>query len=504
MDLAIPSAEVVIVDGGRIAAVGPRELLTGYPHAERRNLAGALLAPGFIDAHNHLSVAALHPRWADLTGVTDSEGVRTALRAHAVAEPDATWLRACNWNDLHPGFELTGRDLDALDLGRPIVVASFSLHRAVVCSRGLDVLGIGRDTADPTGGTIVRGPDGQPTGDLHERAWSKAHALSMVAYADPERWAEHIADRARVLWRDGITAVHDAACSPAAEAVYRALASQRALPISVLVMPHGDALLRNDGARTDGPVTGDGDEWVRVGAVKLFADGGIAPAIDVHFGDLHLELGARYLDASENALVAAARGFAVGIHAMGNVGVADALEALRSVRRAHDDDRRHRLEHIGIASTAQLREVAALGLIGVVQPGFVGHVGRSAAGFEPDDASWLPFAAARDAGIPLAGSSDDPCSPVAPLTTSALGVTRRADDGSIFGADQTLPYEEWLRAYTIGAAYAGGQEHERGSITAGKRADLVVLRGELDATDPPVVEQTWVAGERVFAGDGPG
>lgn len=504
MDPADPSAEIVVVDAGRIAAVGSLELLARYPHAEVRKLDGAPLVPGFIDAHNHLSVAALHPRWADLTGVTELDALRSALEAHAAAEPDAAWLRACNWNDLHEGFELSRRELDELGLDRPVVVASFSLHRAVVCSRGLSELGIGRATPDPIGGTIVRAPDGEPTGDLQERAWSDAHAASMAAYAEPDRWAEHISARARALWQDGITAVHDAACSPAAEAVYRVLASRGALPVSVLVMPHGDALLRNDGARLDGPITGEGDEWVRVGAVKLFADGGIAPAIDVHFGEIHVEFGARFGDAPEAARAAADAGFAVGIHAMGNAGVADAIAALGAVRRAHDDDRRLRIEHVGMASPAQIREAAALGLIGVVQPGFVGHVGRSAAGLDPDDAVWLPFAMARDAGIPLAGSSDDPCAPVAPLITSALGVTRRAYDGSIFGADQALPYDEWLHAYTVGAAYAGGQETERGSITVGKRADLVVLRGELDAGQPPEVAETWVGGERVFASDAPG
>ena len=101
------------------------------------------------------------------------------------------------------------------------------------------------------------------------------------------------------------------------------------------------------------------------------------------------------------------------------------------------------------------------------------------------------------AGLRLAGSSDDPCAFHEPLRTSAYGATRRTGSGGVLGAEQALGYEEWLRAYTAGAAYAGGQEDERGSITPGKRADLVVVEGDLDAEHPPRVVETWVAGERV-------
>ena len=183
--------------------------------------------PGFIDAHNHLSIAALHPLWADLSGVASSDELQQALREQAAREPQAHWVRGVGWSETAPGCCPDRRDLDALGFDRPVIVVHFSLHQCVVNSHGLDELEIGRTTPDPPGGDIVRGAGGEPTGLLIERAWSAAHARSMAAYSDPDRWAELIAARARTLMRDGITCVHDAACAPSAEAVYRPMAQGR-------------------------------------------------------------------------------------------------------------------------------------------------------------------------------------------------------------------------------------------------------------------------------------
>jgi predicted amidohydrolase YtcJ len=155
-----------------------------------------------------------------------------------------------------------------------------------------------------------------------------------------------------------------------------------------------------------------------------------------------------------------------------------------------------------LASPEQIAAMAARDVIAVVQPGFVDHVGAAVAGIEFERATWLPFGDLVRSGVRLAASSDDPCAFHEPLLTAARGATRRCATGAVVGAEQALPYEDWLRAYTLGAAYAGGQEDERGSLTAGKRADLVMLEGELDPERPPCIVETWVAGCRVFAADG--
>jgi predicted amidohydrolase YtcJ len=249
-------------------------------------------------------------------------------------------------------------------------------------------------------------------------------------------------------------------------------------------------------------VTGEGDARLRVGAVKLFADGGVLPAIDGTTHGHHVSLGVVFggLDAQVHKVVE--RGFRVAVHAIGNRGVASALDAFATVARRRGDDHRFRVEHASLLNREHARRLAEVGAVAVVQPGFVHHMGGAVQGFELDEATWMPFADLAAAGVPLAGSSDTPCAFRAPLLTSARGVTRRTSRGTAIGADQALPYGTWLHAYTAGAAYAGGQEHERGKLAPGFQADLVVLRGALDPERPPQVDETWVAGERVFtAGD---
>jgi predicted amidohydrolase YtcJ len=504
MDPARPRPEVVVVRDGRVVACGAREILAAHPGVARIDLGERWLLPGFIDAHNHLSIAALHPLWANLSGVRDRAGLHAALRHQAEREPGARWVRGYGWNEAS-GLTLDRADLDVLGFDRPVVVAHYTLHQCVVSSHGLDDLGIGRSTPDPPGGAVARRPDGEPSGLLVERAWSEAHARSVAAYRNPERFAELFAARARTLLRDGITAVHDAACAPSAEAVYQSLARRGDLPISVLVMPHAEGLLAGpDHRRLDGPPSGEGDESLRVGPIKLFADGGAAPAIDVTMGGQRIETGIAFPGVEAGMRAALERGFGVAVHAIGNVGLAaaiDAFAACAEIRGRGRPDLRVRVEHAMLASRAQLAELARHDAIAVVQPGFVDHVGAAVDGVVFDDETWLPFADIVRAGVRIAASSDDPCAFHEPLLTSARGATRRCASGAVVGPDQALAYEEWLRAYTIGAAFAGGQEDERGSLTPGKRADLVVLAGELDPERPPRVVETWVAGRRVFAED---
>lgn len=498
LDVNHPAAEVVIVAGGRIGAVGARGLLERHPGAEVVTLGDRTLVPGFIDAHQHLSVSALHPRFGDATAVRTADDLRAVLTAHAAAEPEVEVLRLHGWDDTKWEFPLDRHDVDSIVDDRPVVIAHSSLHQCVANSAALDLLGIGAATPDPAGGEIARGRDGSPTGLLVERAWSDAHARSMAPYADPDRWAEHVAARAATFVREGITAVHDAACSPAAEALFADMARRGSLPVSVLALPHPAALLRNEpGTRLDGAVTGDGDEQFRVGPIKLFADGGIAIALDTSIGGTPVQYGYVMDDLEACAQRAVDRGFRIAVHAIGNVGVAHALATFAAVARRHPGrDHRFRLEHAGVSGPEQWRQAAALGVIGVVQPGFVEHVGISSHGVGFDDHHWLAFAGLAEAGVRLAGSSDDPCAPSAPLWCIDKGISRRTSTGIAFDTGQSVPFDDWLRAYTIGAAIAGGQERERGTITPGKRADLVELERDGDTYR---VGATWIAGRRVWA-----
>jgi predicted amidohydrolase YtcJ len=493
---ARPRCEVLVIAGGRIVAAGDRDQLGAYPNALQRDLGGRTVCPGFIDAHHHLSIAALEPRWTDARSARSFDELAELLIQHASAEPEAPWIRATRWTDIGTGFVPHRRDLDALELGRPVLVAHYSLHQGVADSRGLDELGLTRQTPDPAAGTIGRDSDGELNGLLVERAWSDAHRRSLSPYDDPERWADHIEVAARRLLAKGITAVHDTACPPEAEAAYRALAAEGRLAVSVLTCPHPAALLGPpDGDRLCGPVTGEGDEMVRVGPLKLFADGGVEPAIEAHIGGTRFSFGRLFGELDEHVEAAVSRGFRVAVHALGNVGLGAALGAFTQTAARHRDfDHRFRVEHACLASPDQLQRLGELGGVAVVQPGFLDHMGSQVERLAFDDAVWLPFGDIARSGATMAASSDCPCTFDEPLRTSAHGATRRTGSGNVLDVAQAVEYEEWLRAYTAGAAYAGGQESERGTLAPGLRADLVVLEGRLDGERPPAVSEVWVAG----------
>jgi hypothetical protein len=283
--------------------------------------------------------------------------------------------------------------------------------------------------------------------------------------------------------------------------VYRSLAREHKLPISMVLMPHGEALLGPlDASRLDGPPTGDGDEHLRVGPVKLFADGGVLPAIGGHIQGHPISLGLVFDDLEAEVRSVVERGFGIAVHAIGNRGAEATLDAFAAATRIRvDDEVLFRIEHATLLSRDQTRRMAELGVIAVVQPGFLHHMGGAVDGFQLDEANWMPFGELAEAGVVVAGSSDAPCAFHEPLLTAARGVTRITSKGTVLDASQSLPYDAWLRAYTVDAARAGGQENDRGRLEPGLQADLVVLEGALDPLHPPKVSETWIAGERVFA-----
>ncbi|MFD4407737.1 amidohydrolase [Nocardia sp. NPDC058499] len=496
MDKRQPSASTVRIRGGRIVEVGDGALAAANtaPSTNVVDLNGRWLLPGFIDAHNHLSISALFPRWVDLSPVQTPDDLRQALVRQAESEPDAPWIRGANWW----GFLPIDRDLlDSFGFDRPIMIGHTSCHDGVVDSRGLDILGISEESEDPRGGLRTRDSRGRLTGALYESAFGPAYAASIEGFDDPEQYDDALATRARAFLQEGITAIHDAACSPEAEAAYRRLAAKGALPVSVLAMPHSKFLFSdNRDRRIDGPATGEGDEWYRVGPVKFFADGGQVPAFSADHGHTGI-LNESMPEALAHAITL---GFRVAVHAIGDVAMNHTLSAfLEAARTRPDDDHRFRVEHGFFSSPKHISDMAELGVIASVQPGmpemmsnFLDSHGEHVHG------NTFRFRDMAEAGITISASSDDPCMPYGPLLNMQAASIRRTGAASLAG-DQTLAREDWLHAFTAGAAYAGGQENERGSITVGKRADLVVLDGELDSNEPPAVDETWVNGAKVWA-----
>lgn len=495
MDSRLPTAQTVAVKDGLILEVGPSEIAAGYPNSDVVDLAGRLVMPGFVDAHHHLSVEALHPIWVDLSGATDAEAIVDRLR-RAAELPGTGWLRGCQWDSTAP-VRLTRDDLDAVGTDRPILVACVTFHRGLLSSAGMDALGLSPTVEDPPGGKYGRDARGAPNGFLRETAWGLAHAATIRSFGNPDRWGDLIAARCRELLRLGITAVHDTTVSASAAAVYAALASSGRLPISVLGFPHAEEILTgmDDAAWTLGP-TGEGNNRYRTGPIKLFADGAPDFAIDACIRGRRIEAGILNLQMRDTMHRAFERGFSVAVHAMGNLGLRNTISAWQDAATASTPPLR--IEHATLAGPNEVRELKRIGAAAVVQPAFIDLVGPMAARLDFDEETWLPFRDLDTAGVLMAASSDSPCSVSSPLLESSFGVTRRTTTGLELGSEQSLPFERWLEMYTAGGADAGDQADERGRLRSGLRADFVVLDGSLSDPSSLRVAETWVSGERVY------
>jgi hypothetical protein len=505
MDSGQNHAEAVVIKGGLILDVGDAGIVERYPGAEIVDLKGRTLLPGFIDSHNHLSsFSCFFSGWADLFGLLTKDAVLDALKDHARKNPGNGWLVGFGWLDARSGgVALTRQDLDEIGSDRPTLVIQATFHMSVANSRALDIAGINGSTPDPGCGIIMRDADGTPTGVLIEEAQAPVFGLTMKA--GTHEHADLIRARAEELLPFGVTAVHDPGVTPAAATAYRLLHDEGRLPVSVLMMPHGATLLDNrPGIWLDGPGTGSGDEHLRIGPVKVFADGAtpetVAYAMTIQGRTM---TSGRYRDDfSEVLRDATRRGFRVCVHSFGNAttdAVLDAFEEAAGDAPA-GFEMRPRLEHVTLISESQIRRLAAMGGCVSIQPQFLIRASNFSRA-QVENAKWLAYADLFRAGVHVAASSDDPggfMDARDPITGAVMGSTMSNGDGNTVFPDQVLPFETWLWIYTAGSAYAGGQENERGMLKEGLVADLVILEGALDPLNPPVVDETWKDGRVVY------
>jgi predicted amidohydrolase YtcJ len=321
MDSEQKYVEAVVIKEGHIVAVGDGSLLKAYPDAEIHDLKDRILLPAFIDSHNHLSsFGCFFPTWANLIDLTEKESVLEEIRMQARRKSGKGWIVGFGWLDAKiGGFDLTKNDLDEISSDRPILLIQATFHQSVANSRALELVGITRSTPDPRCGTILRESDGMPTGVLVE--YAQVPAFKLVMETDTGKLADLIEARAKELLKFGITAIHDPGVTPAAEAAYNKLHDEERLPISVLMMPHGETVLDNQlSYRLQGPVTGTGDERLRVGPVKLFADGATAETVAfcLKIGGQTINSGSYRDDFEEMLIAATEKGFRVCVHSFGN------------------------------------------------------------------------------------------------------------------------------------------------------------------------------------------
>jgi predicted amidohydrolase YtcJ len=513
MDQARPAASAVALAGGQIAWV-----FDGEPDMdawEIIDLKGATLIPGFNDAHNHMVGFGLTLTEVDLR-VTSLDELYARVGARAAETPAGEWVIGSGYDQTKTGGHPSRDVLDKVAAGRRVWLKHTSGHMCAVNSLVLADLGIADTAPAVEGGRVTTDDAGRPTGLLEERAQSLLNAL-VIPYP-LATLTDAVAAAGQRYLEEGITSVTEAGVgggwvglSPVELAAYVAAREQGRLRVRAELMVISDALHAVGAHPADGFElgldlglrTGFGDDWLRLGPMKVFTDGSLvgrtAAMTAPYAGDPgnagYLQADAEQLTAT---IIAAHRaGWRVAAHAIGDHAIDVALDAFAAAVDAYPrQDPRHRIEHFAAARPDQVARCAALGVIPVPQGRFATELGDGMmAAVGPERTPWLyRQRSLLDAGIVLPGSSDRPVVLGAPLLGIHDMVNRRAFSGEPFNAAEAVTAAEALRAYTWGSAYASKAEHLKGSIEPGKLADLTVL-----SDDPTAIPADRIADIQVIA-----
>ena len=493
MDAARRWAGAVAVRGGRIVYVGPDTIPTGLagPATEIVDLAGAMVLPGFQDAHVHPLSSGVELGECHLNDLTSAAAIADSIRACARAAPGLAWVRGGGWQlPLFPDGNPTRAVLDAAVPDRPAAFDAADGHSVWLNSRALALAGITRDTPDPANGRIERDVrTGEPSGTLRESA------MDLVARVLPERTETELAaglDRAqRLANRLGITSVFAATADEAGLRAYTAADRAGRLTVRVVAASYPDP---------DQPdsILPRAREWrrryatprVRPVAVKLFQDGVIearTAALLAPYLDRKGDAGRPIYDQPTLDRVTTGLdrdGFQVHVHAIGDRAIRMALDAFAHARAANGPrDARHAITHLELIDPADIPRFRALGVVANFEPlwangdEYLSVMTEPALG--PARSRWLyPIASVVRTGAVVTGGSDWSVSSLDPLEAIETGITGRAPgdrDGPPWNPAERVDLPTMLSLYTINAAYALQQDRETGSIEAGKLADLVVL-----------------------------
>jgi predicted amidohydrolase YtcJ len=514
MDPDYPDPEAVLVnETGRIEAVGAYAALAQrLPAATPVNLAGRTLIPGFNDAHVHviwLGHLLVHYVDARIHVAPNIPAIIEKFRERAQSQPTGEWLVGMGYNEalLPEGRHLNRADLDAASTDHPISLTRTCGHVMVANSRALALAGITAATPDPPGGVIVRDAAGEPTGVLQETA------MALVSQLIPEATETQVAEAIRATHAHqlslGITSATDPNPQPHEVAVYRQLEAAGELKVRMNLLA-----LRHEGDQVFPLPERYVSDTLRVDSVKLFSDGGMTSAtaaISIPYREVGTN-GVLIFEDTETLTdlmwEAHHHGFRIGTHSNGDV----ALEQVISIYELlHERDPqpglRHRIEHLALPTPDHLARCARLGVMAATQTVFLPAMGATFRRYMPE--VYYPRAygvrAMLDAGLDVALSTDAPVVPDDnPLLGLKAAIDRLDHAGQPLGEAQAITPYEALYAYTMGGAILSGDADNRGSITPGKWADLVVLSGDplttpADALLGLSVEQTYVGGVLAYS-----
>jgi len=509
------------VKHGRIAALGSdaqlRKLV--YRGTEMVDLKGAVMFPGFMEAHNHLSIYGYLLNGIDLSAsqVSCMDDVLVKVKAATEKVSPGTWIKGSRYAEyfLAENRHPQRHDLDQVSPEHPVILFHTSFHACTLNSRALEIANIDRDSPDPQGGKIEKDPSsGEPTGVLHDQSMTTVFNnlfLSDMADMGLEERISMIEAASLKFAENGLVFAGEALTMPGVLSMFQETLAAGRLHTRLYTMNYAPLA---DGLAESCIRTGFGSDMLRIGPIKLFADGGMSnrtAAVVKPYLTPPYDNGLKIYPPQElkdNIKRFHDLGYQIAVHAQGDAGLIDTLDAYEAVLGSQSDNLlRHRIEHAGCLYPELLKRARGMNLMIAVQPVFFGELGDGfieAFGLEAAH-SLYPFKSMLQAGLILGGSSDCPVSVLDPRKGLSGAVLRQSPSGVVLGPDEALTMDEALRLYTQGAAYLSFDEKDNGSIELGKRADFTIMEEDPRLVRPEEVpdipfKMTVVDGRIVWSG----
>jgi len=519
LDPAKPVVEALSVARGRILETGSSgEILSRLaPGVRTIDLRGRTVIPGLTDAHAHFLGYAEESTWLDLAGTSSLDEILERVSGSLAIIASGGWILGRGWdqNDWQDARYPEKGVLDRIAPDNPVFLVRVCGHAAFVNSAALQLAGITRDTADPSGGKILRDARGEPSGVLVD------NAIQLVDSAVPSPTRQEkkrlLAAAARNCLSVGLVGVHEMGMTADAVAIYQELYAAGELPFRIT-----GYLSADDPGNTPlldaGPLPGRGDELFRIVGAKFYADGSLgarSAALLADYSDEPLNRGILMESPDElyrRVLPWREKGFQVAVHAIGDAAIREVLDVYERLNAAHRPlDLPGRVEHAQVISPSDIPRFAALGVIPSMQfKHCTSDMSWAQSRLGPERiAGAYAWRSLLSAGSRIPGGSDFPVEPINPFLGIHAAVTRQDSAGNPEGGwqgAQRLTVEEAIRAFTVDAAYAGRAETVAGSLSPGKLADFIVISGDIFSMQPLEIPKirvlaTILAGEIVYSSE---
>ena len=517
VDRSLPVAQAVAVLGDRIVAVGSNADVDAWraPQTHVIDAGGKLLLPGFNDAHVHFVSGGRQLDSIQLNDATSSQEFARRIGERAKVTPKGEWIVGGNWDETKwsPSNMPTKELIDALTPDTPVFVSRYDGHMGLANSLALRLAGINTKTPDPPGGAIVRDAQGNPTGALKDAATD--YIEKVIPELSHEQRVKAVKRALAYAASVGVTSVQHMDPSYADIAVYAELLQRGELTTRIYAAP---LITQVEDQVKIGIRHAFGGPYLRIGAVKAYSDGSLGSGTAYFYEPFLNQGNNRGLLSDEmhpvslmrdRYMTADAAGLQICTHAIGDEGISTILDLYTDVVKAHGEaDRRFRIEHAQHMAAKDFDRFAQLHVIASVQPYHAIDDGRFAESHIGHDRASRTYAFRTflDHGVRLAFGTDWEVAPLDPLLTVYAAVTRATLDGKNphgWFPEQKVSVAETIEAYTMGSAYAEFQENEKGSITPGKLADMVLLGDDIFSIDPVRIRdtnvlKTFVGGKLVY------